>query len=103
MCRWTGSHFHDWVAYNGRRILNGVTKMGSHIFGFLQGKTVLHIYGEKKKVFFIHFKQWVTDLSKGLIRYTQQKLTQAPLPLGRKRQNLCDQLIKYSSCKGNRA
>ena len=40
-----GSHFHDWIDYNGvafsiellewDRILNRVTRMGSHIFGFL--------------------------------------------------------------------
>ena len=29
MCRWMGSHFHDWIDYNG------VTRMGSHIFAFL--------------------------------------------------------------------
>ena len=34
MCLWMGSHFHDWIDYNG-----------SHIFGFFGGKTVLHIYG----------------------------------------------------------
>ena len=44
-----------------------------------------------------------TDPFKGLIRYTQQKLTQVPLPPGRKHQNLCDQLIIYSSSTGNRA
>ena len=55
MCRWMGSHFHDWTDYNEvafsiqllewRRIFNTVTRMGSHIFGFLGGKKVLHIYG----------------------------------------------------------
>ena len=34
MCRWIGSHFHDWIDYNGIAFLI-VTKMGSHIFGFL--------------------------------------------------------------------
>ena len=41
MCRWMGSHFHDWSDYNGVAILNRVTRMGSHIFGFL-GKRVVH-------------------------------------------------------------
>ena len=35
MCRWMGSHFHDWIDYDGGCIFNGVTMMGSHIFGFL--------------------------------------------------------------------
>ena len=34
MCRWIGSHFHDWIDYNGIAF-SIVTKMGSHIFGFL--------------------------------------------------------------------
>ena len=32
MCRWIGSHFHDWIDYNGIAF-SIVTKMGSHIFG----------------------------------------------------------------------
>ena len=34
MCRWIGSHFHNWIDYNGIAF-SIVTKMGSHIFGFL--------------------------------------------------------------------
>ena len=34
MCRWIGSHFLDWIDYNGIAF-SIVTKMGSHIFGFL--------------------------------------------------------------------
>ena len=34
MCHWMGSHFHDWIDYNG------VTH-----FRIFWGKTVLHIYG----------------------------------------------------------
>ena len=34
MCRWIGSHFHDWIDYNGIAF-SIVTKMGFHIFGFL--------------------------------------------------------------------
>ena len=44
MCRWMGSHFHDWIDYNGVAF-SIVTEMGSHMFGFLGGKTVLHMYG----------------------------------------------------------
>ena len=54
------------------------------------------------KVFFIQCKKGVTDLFKGLIRYTQEKINLSTSPPGRKRQNLCDQLIKYSSSTGNR-
>ena len=35
MCRWMGSHFHDWIDYNGVAFslgANRVTRMGSHIF-----------------------------------------------------------------------
>jgi len=34
MCRWMGSHFHDWIDYNGVAFsigANRVTRMGSHI------------------------------------------------------------------------
>ena len=34
MCHWMGSHFHDWIDYNGV----------AHFQSF-GGKTVLHIYG----------------------------------------------------------
>jgi len=36
MCRWMGSHFHDWLDYNGIAFLigaNRVTRMGLHICG----------------------------------------------------------------------
>ena len=36
MCRWMGSHFHDWIDYNGGCIFNRVTRVGSHIFGFFR-------------------------------------------------------------------
>ena len=29
-CRWMGSHFHDWIDYNGVAF-SIVTRMGSHI------------------------------------------------------------------------
>ena len=34
MCRWMGSHFHNWVDYNGV-IFSRVTRMESHIFGII--------------------------------------------------------------------
>ena len=36
MCRWMGSHFHDWTDYNGvafSSIFYRVTRMGSHFCG----------------------------------------------------------------------
>ena len=48
MCRWMGSHFHDWIDYNGRRIFNGVTRMVSHIFGFY-GARRFFIFTDSKR------------------------------------------------------
>ena len=44
--RWMGPHFHDWVDYNGVAFSIELLEWGrTYIFGFLGGKTVLHIYG----------------------------------------------------------
>ena len=40
MCRWMGSHFHDWIDYNGVAFLV-VSRMGSHIFGISEIKKIL--------------------------------------------------------------
>ena len=34
MCRWMGSHFHDWIDYNGVAFSIEFTRMASLIFGF---------------------------------------------------------------------
>ena len=34
MCHWMGSHFHNWIDYNGVAF-SAVTRIGSYIFGFL--------------------------------------------------------------------
>ena len=34
MCRWMGSHFHDWIDYNGVAFSIGVTRMGRIFSGF---------------------------------------------------------------------
>ena len=34
MCRWMGSHFHDWIGYNGVAFSIEFTWTGSHIFWF---------------------------------------------------------------------
>ena len=39
MCHWIGSHFHDWIDYNGvtfSKQLQELTRMGSHIFEIWQ-------------------------------------------------------------------
>ena len=40
MCRWMGSHFHNWTDYNGVTFLV-VTRMGSQIFGNFWDKKIL--------------------------------------------------------------
>ena len=54
LCRLMGSHFHDLVDYNGAMGLNfnGVTTMGSHIFGFW-GKKVLQVTVSKHTKMFV--------------------------------------------------
>ena len=44
MCRWMGSHFHDWIDYNGVTFSIELLERGRTFSDFL-GKTVLHIYG----------------------------------------------------------
>ena len=43
MCCWMGSHFHDWIDYNGVAFSIELLKWGRSFPDFL-GKTVLHIY-----------------------------------------------------------
>ena len=42
MCRWMGSHFHDWSEYNGVAFSIELLEWGRTFFYFW-GKTVLHI------------------------------------------------------------
>ena len=35
MCRWMGSHFHDWIDCNRVFFSTELLEMGPHIFGFL--------------------------------------------------------------------
>ena len=44
MCRWMGSHFHDWIDYNGVAFSIELLEWG-RTFSDFWGKTVLHIYG----------------------------------------------------------
>ena len=44
MCRWMGSHLHDWIDYNGVSFSMELLAWG-YTFSDFWGKTVLHIYG----------------------------------------------------------
>ena len=44
MCRWMGSHFHDWIDYIGVAFSVELLEWVENFLIFL-GKTVLHIYG----------------------------------------------------------
>ena len=44
MCRWMGSHFHDWIDYNGVAFLIQLLERG-RTFSDFGDTTVLHIYG----------------------------------------------------------
>ena len=35
MCRWMGSHFHDWIDYNGVTFLEELLEWGRTFSGFL--------------------------------------------------------------------
>ena len=45
MCRWMGSHFHDWIDYNGVAFSIELLEWGRTFSDFLGLKAVLHIYG----------------------------------------------------------
>ena len=65
MCHWIGSHFHDWIDYNGVALSIEVLESG-RTFSDFWGKIVLYIYGQQtyknvcivgvSKVFFIQYK-----------------------------------------------
>ena len=44
MCRWMGSHFHDWIDYNGVAFSIALLEWG-RTFSDVWGEKVLHIYG----------------------------------------------------------
>ena len=44
MCRWIGSHFHDWMDYNGVAFSKELLEWG-HTFSDFWGKKDLHICG----------------------------------------------------------
>ena len=72
MCRWMGSHFHDWIDYNGVYFSIELLRMGSHIFGFFGVRqffiftvsklTRMFVPQMKSKVFFIHLIKLICKL-----------------------------------------
>ena len=36
MCRWMGSHFHNWIDYNGVKFLVELLEWGRTFLGFLE-------------------------------------------------------------------
>ena len=44
MCRWMGSHFYDWIDYNGVAVSIELLEWGCTFSDFWR-KKVLHIYG----------------------------------------------------------
>ena len=44
MCHWMGSHFHDWIEYNGVAFSIELLEWG-RTFSDFRGKTVFHSYG----------------------------------------------------------
>ena len=46
MCRWMGSHFHDWIDYNGVTFSIEILEWG-RTFSDFWGTKVLHIHGKQ--------------------------------------------------------
>ena len=44
ICRWMGSHFHDWIDHNGVAFSKELLEWGRTLSDFW-GKRVVHIYG----------------------------------------------------------
>ena len=71
MCRWMGSHFHDWTGYNGVAFSIKLLEWGRTFFGvlgvrqffiFTDSKRVrMFVLQMKSKAFFIQFRKWVNS------------------------------------------
>ena len=69
MCRWMGSHFHDWIDYNGVAFSIWLLEWGCTFFLgggvrqsfiFTVSKRIrMFLLWVKSKVFFIQSKKWV--------------------------------------------
>ena len=59
MCRWMGSHFHDWIDYNGVAF-SRVSRMGSHILGnFEVRKIFIFTVSKRTRMFVLYVKSKV--------------------------------------------
>ena len=72
MCRWMGSHFHDWIDYNGVALSTELLEWGRTFPDFLRKKVYLNIRLTNLPDVFIVGEKWVNsfsdDLFKSLIR-----------------------------------
>ena len=71
MCRWMGSHFHDWIGYNGVAFSIKLLEWGRTFFGFLvvrqffiftaSKRARMFVLQRKSKAFFIQLRKWVNS------------------------------------------
>ena len=71
MGHWMGSHFHDWIGYNGVAFSIKLLEWGRTFFGFLvvrkfftftaSKRARMFVLQMKSKAFFIQFRKWVNS------------------------------------------
>ena len=101
MCRWMGSHFYDWIDYNRGRIFNRVTRMGSHIFGFLGVRLfVIFTVSKRTTIFLLQTESKVVsfNLKNGSIHENRQWKWR----LGWRKLHICPKVTKMGSIIGHR-
>ena len=84
MYRWTGSHFYDWIDYNGVAFSTELLEWGRTFSDFLgvrpffiftvSKRTSMSVLQIKSKVFFIQSKKWVNSSKKKATRLGLRKL-----------------------------
>ena len=62
MCRWMGSHFHDWIDYNGVTFLVELLEWGRTFSGFLGEEDNLKIGFRDLKIGRSAVKKWLVLL-----------------------------------------
>ena len=101
MCRWMGSHFYDWIDYNRGRIFNRVTRMGSHIFGFLGVRLfVIFTVSKRTTIFLLQTESKVVsfNLKNGSIHENRQWKWR----LGWRKLHICPKVTKMGSIIGHK-
>lgn len=71
MWRWIGSHFPNWIVYNGVAFSIDVLEWGRTFFGFLvvrqffiftaSKRARMFVLQSKSKAFFIQLRKWVNS------------------------------------------